>query len=295
MISGCSTRDGSSLQIKWKKSSEVLPRGVVVYTGVDDVLPLKVWVAKIDHNSGFRAKVLVSDDEDRRETVMDFYNGMEALLVVNAGYFIMHKNPASHVGLLMSDNQLIEPASESVIRLGTRYPIARGAFGTKSEYRYDIAWVNSRNDSIFEWEDPINNLNGKPVKTLDFSEAKYWNVVDAVHAGPVLIEGGEIQDFVDEEVFFGTSIPDVHPRTAIGYTKENDLIICVVDGRQPESRGVSLLELSIIMEEFNCVEALNLDGGGSSTLVVNGTLLNRPAGGTSLREVMSAIAIVPNE
>ncbi len=65
----------------------------------------------------------------------------------------------------------------------------------------------------------------------------------------------------------------------------------IVDGRQSESRGVNLDELAQIMKELGAVEALNLDGGGSSSIFANGRLLNKPAGGTSQREVMSAIAI----
>ena len=82
----------------------------------------------------------------------------------------------------------------------------------------------------------------------------------------------------------------MHPRTAAGYTKDGKLILLVVDGRQKESRGVSLQELATLMAELGCVEALNLDGGGSSTIVVNGVRLNRPAGGDAEREVMSALA-----
>ena len=50
-------------------------------------------------------------------------------------------------------------------------------------------------------------------------------------------------------------------------------------------------ELSIMMFDLDCVEAINLDGGGSSAIVVNGKLLNKPAGFTIQREVMSAIAV----
>ena len=57
------------------------------------------------------------------------------------------------------------------------------------------------------------------------------------------------------------------------------------------SRGVDLPELANIMQELGCEDAINLDGGGSSALVVNGMLLNRPAGKTVEREVMSAIAV----
>ena len=100
--------------------------------------------------------------------------------------------------------------------------------------------------------------------------------------------------FCDEEVFFDTSIPKVHPRTAIGYTNEGEMLLLVVDGRQSESRGVNLDELAWIMKDIGAVEALNLDGGGSSSIFVNGILLNKPVGGTSQREVMSAIAIFCN-
>jgi exopolysaccharide biosynthesis protein len=97
---------------------------------------------------------------------------------------------------------------------------------------------------------------------------------------------------VDAEVFFGTKIPDLNPRTAAGVTSDGELIVVVVDGRQRESRGVSLSELAGIMLELGSVEAVNLDGGGSSTLVVDGVLVNRPLGSQSERQVMSALLIL---
>ena len=112
---------------------------------------------------------------------------------------------------------------------------------------------------------------------------------DAVSAGPMLIHDGRRYVTDDEEVFFGSAIPDVHPRTAVGRTTDGRLLILVVDGRQPVSRGVDLEQLAGIMEDLGAVDALNLDGGGSSALVVNGTLLNRPAGTSIEREVMSAL------
>jgi len=90
-------------------------------------------------------------------------------------------------------------------------------------------------------------------------------------------------------VFFGSSIPNTHPRTAAGQTGDGALMLLVVDGRQPESRGVNLQELAEIMRDLGAVQALNLDGGGSTALVVDGVLLNRPTGGTAEREVMSAL------
>ncbi len=100
---------------------------------------------------------------------------------------------------------------------------------------------------------------------------------------------GKARVTADEEGFFGSYLRDQHPRTAAGRTADGALILMVVDGRQAESRGATLDELATLMLDVGAVDALNLDGGGSSTLVVNGMLVNRPAGGTAEREVMSAL------
>ena len=111
----------------------------------------------------------------------------------------------------------------------------------------------------------------------------------------MLISAGKLQIATNSEVFFGTSIPDIHPRSAYGYRADGTLILVVVDGRQPASRGVDLKELALLMLELECVEALNMDGGGSTTLIVGGKLINRPTGSTNQREVMSALAIIYND
>ena len=98
----------------------------------------------------------------------------------------------------------------------------------------------------------------------------------------------------EEEIFFNTPVDGVQPRSAIGYKKNGDVIMMVVDGRQVDSRGAYLKELALHMIQFDCEEALNLDGGGSSSLIINGKLINNPIGLKSEREVMSFIAAIPN-
>lgn len=70
----------------------------------------------------------------------------------------------------------------------------------------------------------------------------------------------------------GFSSAAAEPRTAVGITRDGEaLVILVVDGRQPNySEGVTLSELSELAVEYGCHDAINLDGGGSSTLVVEG-------------------------
>lgn len=85
-----------------------------------------------------------------------------------------------------------------------------------------------------------------------------------------------------------------HPRTAVGWDADADeMWIVVVDGRQPPySAGMSLPELAELFEALGAEEALNLDGGGSTVLVVHGSPVNRPSDATGERPVVNALALV---
>jgi hypothetical protein len=289
------TQRYSVIPINWtNQSSEIndIPDGLELYAGTNETIPLKVWYVKVTRpDSLFDVRGLVSTDLDKRETPLQMMQRTGADVVINAGYFRMDKNPTNHVGFLYLTNTLIEPPFKTLLRWNRRYRTARGAFGIFDSGLGEIAWSYSRNDSLFRWYQPTPNEPNNPVKFLDFSNAEYWPVRDAIQAGPVLIKDGKINISSDEELFFNTKIPGVHPRSAVGIDKNGNIILCVVDGRQMESRGVDLNELAIIMYDIGCVDALNLDGGGSSALVANGKLLNRPAGLTTEREVMSAIGV----
>ena len=98
-------------------------------------------------------------------------------------------------------------------------------------------------------------------------------VVQLLSFGPTLIENGEIQVSASDEV---SRAKTTNPRTAIGIIDDLHYIIVVADGRTDESEGLRLLELAKLMESYGCVTAYNLDGGGSSTMVFNGTVVNQP-------------------
>ena len=278
--------------MNWTEFDLDLPDGITVFAGQNKSMPLKAWVAIVDLSSDqISVRILSSTDTDRKNTPLHFLENSGARIVINGGYFLMDKNPAQHVGLLKTNGILEEPSSPSIIRDQSRYFISRGAFGIKTDGSVDIAWCSTKNDSIFEWLEPLNNRPGLPIESLPFKMGDIWKVSEAIHAGPVLIHDGNIRVTVEEEVFFNTPIAGVQPRSAIGYTKTNKLVLMVVDGRQPDSRGVYLEELALLMQQFDCEEALNLDGGGSSAMVADSRLLNRPSGRTYQREIMSAIGV----
>lgn len=119
-----------------------------------------------------------------------------------------------------------------------------------------------------------------------------WDsTVHALGAGPMLIKEGSIYLTTKTEEFGSDVAGGRAPRTAIGLTKEGQILLVVVDGRQAASAGLTLLELALFMQELGAVEAMNLDGGGSSEMVISDKIVNRPSDGRE-RKVANAMAVV---
>lgn len=111
---------------------------------------------------------------------------------------------------------------------------------------------------------------------LDVKMNPVWNDVDhIISGGPYLIKEGQV--YVDVTAQKLAAITGKNPRTAIGYTKDNEFIMVTVDGREQASVGMTLGELARMMKGFGCIDAMNLDGGGSSVMYVNGRVVNSPA------------------
>ena len=288
-------RSFKSIPMDWNNISESfddLPKGIRVFSGRNNQLPLNAWYVEVDYKiDSLSTEIVISEDKDLRETPSQIAERLGATLVINGGYFLMHKNPSEHVGLLKDNGEIKSGTLRSMLKREERYFLTRSAVGFDQDGVMDIAWIASKNDSIYQWNMPAENRPNEPIKKLNYADAVPWELDDALQAGPVIINNGKKKVSTDEEVFFWSKIPEIHPRSATGYTKDGLYIFMVVDGRQPDSRGVDLNELSILMHDLNCYEAINLDGGGSSALVVNGRLLNKPAGFNAQREIMSAIAV----
>lgn len=100
--------------------------------------------------------------------------------------------------------------------------------------------------------------------------------------GPALIENTEIAVSKDEEVGRAKAS---NPRTAIGIIENGHYVLIVSDGRTDESDGLSLYELATFMKTLGVTTGYNLDGGGSSSMVFMGKLINKPTtGGQKIKE-----------
>ncbi len=126
--------------------------------------------------------------------------------------------------------------------------------------------------------------------------SKIWEdlggVTDIISGGPRLLGDGKIRVTSKQERFQADIASGRAPRTALGISPEGDFILLVVDGRQRLSRGLTLYELAALLREQGAVEAMNFDGGGSSTFVLNHQVKNSPSDGSE-RAVSTALVLLP--
>lgn len=111
-------------------------------------------------------------------------------------------------------------------------------------------------------------------------------------AGPLLVSEGRLALATEAEAFGPDVAAGRAPRTAVGIGKNGEILLVVVDGRQWNSVGLTLLELAEFMQSLGAEAAMNLDGGGSSELVYRRDIMNTPSDGRE-RPVASALAVFP--
>jgi len=120
-------------------------------------------------------------------------------------------------------------------------------------------------------------------------------VEHALGGGPTLLQGGKVRVLARQQHFRSDVARGRSPRTAIGITRDARYMLVTVDGRRPGySVGATLGELATVMRELGAVEALNLDGGGSTTMWLRGRTLGRPSDGHE-RPVSTALLVLPRK
>ncbi len=134
----------------------------------------------------------------------------------------------------------------------------------------------------------LTNLRINDKVNLDVKTLPEWEDVNhIISGGPYLVKDGQVYvDIQDEKLL---AIGGRNPRTAIGYTKDNRFIMITADGREGSSIGMTLKELAYLMHALGCVNAMNLDGGGSTVMYVKGLIANKPPvqGGIALSNALT--------
>lgn len=222
----------------------------------------------------------------RRLSPQDFYSKNDRPLVtVNCTFFSFATN--QNLNTVIRNGELLGYNIHSVAGRGKdtltyRHPLG-SAIGITKKRKADIAWLVTDSTQKYAYasqkatpliKDSIQKTNRYYYESINNKSVhlKKWQMQTAVGGGPVLVQNGQVSIANNEEWKFpGKAIDDKHPRTAMGYTSKGKLIILVIEGRnQGIAEGASLTQTAIILKDIGCIEALNLDGGGSSCMLVNG-------------------------
>lgn len=290
-------------QIKWKNVDSLyqpLPKSIhVFYTD-----------APID-TGAFRAFYVIADLKDkkldfttdttykRRLTPSQFYQkNNQPLVVVNCTFFSFETN--QNLNLSIKNGKLVSFNRQTIVGRGkdtlTYRHVFPGAIGISQRRDADVVYTFTDSSLRFAYATqsacPVVTDSTKDLSFFDIKKKKYffpdfalnrkmfrkWKMKTAVGGGPVLLQNGQIKITNNEELkFAGKAITDKHPRTAMGYTKDNKLIILIIQGRSESASGATLIQEAQILKDLGCVEALNLDGGGSSCLLINGKETIQPS------------------
>jgi hypothetical protein len=299
----------SSAQINWINVDSIyqpLPSSVHVFKSIDSLEGKPNISYYIIAPLKDRELIYTTDTTyNRRFTPTQFYKkNNKPLAVVNTTFFSFQTN--QNLNLVIRNKELLAYNSHTIPLRGADtlqhlYRL-RSAIGISKNRRADIAWTitdSSKKYSYasqkvlpgFKIPDPLLSLN--QLKKASAGSFKKWKMETAVGGGPVLLQNSEILITNEEErMFAGKAIQDKHPRTAMGYTADGKLIILVVQGRTPGiADGVTLPQLAKILKDLGCIEALNLDGGGSSCLLINGKETITPSDKEGQRAVPAVFII----
>ncbi len=285
----------------WHEMSYDLPKTIRVYEGTALSArgeKFRAWRADIDlSDRRLRVWPSLSSTPSGREKPSAQAQKIGALVAINGGYFQVEGDPAKTYSLVLRDGKILSPSVEKVGRGGKTYFVTRSAFGIFENRKCEVAWVGNFDNQTFQFPAPVLKLAGKAESSAqEYSHREAWPMRNAIGGGPRLIHDGKIKVTYREELFPGSGFPDEanYSRAAIGSTKNKHLIFLVTGQKaDADSFGLTLTQLAQEMKNLGCVEAMNLDGGGSQSLVVKGRCINR-GGADSERETTSILAIVPN-
>ena len=172
-------------------------------------------------------------------------------------------------------------------RAGGGTPIPRDGYVLSGSG--DAARFLRRADGAVDLTTAIRTSRGTPLRLTD--------VAGAVSGGPRLLDGGRIAVRSRAEGFarpglYGRFVLGPNPRTLAGVTASGELLLVTIDGRRPRfSAGVSLRDAARVMRALGARDALNLDGGGSTTMVVGGRVVNRPSDPGGERAIGSGVLV----
>ncbi|MEN6385418.1 MAG: phosphodiester glycosidase family protein [Phycisphaerales bacterium] len=200
-----------------------------------------------------------------KQTTSSFLKSCNAQMAIN-GDFFWH-----------------DPKGQSITTSVCGFAASNGAIYNPFQSGWEYAINISKNNTatLIHWVAGGSNTQYAPAEV---------SIYNAIGGAPKIISNGRLFPCTDST----NTAAGLHPRTAIGLTDDDKLVLFVVDGRQVHSGGMTTVETPEVLLGFGVVDAINLDGGGSSTMVLadpNVRIVNSPADATGEREVANHLAV----
>jgi hypothetical protein len=309
----------ASAQWNWKNVDAdfgSLPSSVHVYRTNDstDGKPNIAYYVSVDLKDK-KLDITTQVGNGKRYTPSQYYEQEgKPLLVMNCTFFEFVRN--SNQNVVIKDGKMLAYQVHNLAGRGkdtlTYRHVFGSAIGIDKKRKADVAWLYT--DSAMKYpyamQGPSEVIKDSfpkhsfeeisyrtflvvPHRKKLYPTLKKWKMKTAVGGGPVLIQHGEISITNNEELkFAGKAINDKHPRTAMGYTKDGKLIFLIIEGRFPnKAEGATLTQTAQMLKQIGCNEGLNLDGGGSSCLLINGKQTITPSDKEGQRPVPAVILV----
>ena len=286
------------IRFDWTEMDDFdIPSGIKVYKTSTTLngRPLNAWYAIADCSKDIELRVLSPSSASQIDKQMA-NAGEDCYVLINGGFFYN-----GHIGALVSDGKLSGEIYGSMgdIRSGAPetdkwYECNRSVVGVDESGKPGAWWWRVRNGAAWYYTTPMPTVKGEAQYYWSSytAEEKEWKPINAISAGPMVLYDGKVivdytinaaqggvgnfyysnYEMLAYDIFDQDQRPD---RTAIGYTDDGRVVLFICDGRLPgESLGADLTELGQIMKGLCCVSAMNLDGGGSTGMMVRNTHLN---------------------
>jgi exopolysaccharide biosynthesis protein len=306
-------------QLHWIKAADMnahLPYSLNVYLTKDSLngRPLRacyIIADPYDERVDYTAQV----GNGKRYTPSEFYR-MEGepdpYIIVNGAWFSGETN--RNLELVIRGGSLVA-YNQTAIRTGgdsarLYHYVTPSAIGINGARKVDVGWIFTDSTKAYPLmmlkgpSDPnrskgrssnpsILAIHSENVSREIGARCMQWPMQTAIGGGPTLIKQGQVFITSREEHMLAGRENELVARTAMGRTRDNKLIILVIEGGHPgESTGATLDETARILKNLGCWEALNMSGGTSSCLLINGQPIIRPSDPSGSEAAVSSVLVI---
>ena len=272
---------------------------------------LKIDKVVLSESSKERIALLISNKRDRTEVYFDHINLKGELMIDRKEFIIsgvnrerkkdeivIFKPEFGRTTLTDSNGLEVVVRKNRIVRISdnqgsSEIPADGFVISINGTKRNEILPFLKKNKKVRLFFSNIDFKGGN-----NFAHERFTNFIeseDITNGVPQLIKDGRIEITWEQEESSKAFVETRHPRTAVAKLKDGKFLMVTVDGRSESSGGIGLQNLAELLLEFGATDAMNLDGGGSTTMFLDGKVVNRPSDKEGERRVSDAILVFPRK